>query len=241
MKKAFLNWSSGKDAAFSLFKLQQEKEISVEKLVSTVNSQTNRISMHGIRKGLLEEQAKSLGIPLHIIDLPGEVSMPDYNKIMMREIKKLVSEGFSYSVFGDIHLEDLRQYREEQLSNIGLKAIFPLWKKDTSELINDFIDAGFKAITVSVNARLLDPSFCGRIIDHAFLADLPNNVDPCGENGEFHTFVFDGPNFNFPVEFKKGKLVQKSFLPKEKEKDNCFAEKKKSWDTNFWYLDLIRK
>ena len=239
MKRAFLNWSSGKDAAFALYLLQRQKEYSVEKLVTTVNSENNRISTHGLRKELLLQQAKSTMLPLHIISLPGNVSMPVYNEIMQKETQKLVEEGFTHSVFGDIFLEDLREYREQQLQKVGLQAVFPLWKKDTSALMKDFLKAGFKAITVSVNSEVLDVSFCGRIIDSQFLADLPADVDPAGENGEFHSFVFDGPNFKFPVGFRRGEVVEKLYEPSAKKKDDCFSDEKKSWNNRFWYCDLL--
>lgn len=239
MKKAFLNWSSGKDSAYALYLLQQQKEYSVEKLVTSVNSETNRVSMHGLRKELLLQQAESIGLPLHIISLPGNVSMSVYNEVMQKETDLLKSEGFTHSVFGDIFLEDLRKYREQQLQKAGLQAVFPLWKKNTSELMNEFLKAGFKAITVSVNSKVLDSSFCGRIIDNEFLADLPSGVDPAGENGEFHSFVFDGPNFKFPVAFRKGEVVEKTYEPSKKMDDNCFSDKQENWDTRFWYCDLL--
>lgn len=239
MKKAFINWSSGKDAAFALYKLQQENNISVEKLVTTINSELDRISMHGLRKELLMEQARSLNIPIHIIPLSGTVSMKTYDDIMRSETSDLISEGFEISVFGDIFLEDLRRYREQQFKGISLEAVFPLWKTDTRALMDEFLSAGFKAITVCVNARLLDKSFCGRIVDEDFLNDLPEGVDPCGENGEFHTFVFDGPIFNNPVKFRKGEYVQRSYTPNKEEDDDCFSDKKESWDTEFWYCDLL--
>ena len=239
MKKAFLNWSSGKDAAFALYLLQQQKDFSVEKLVTSVNSETNRISMHGLRKELLLQQAESVGLPLNILSLPGNVSMSEYNEVMQKETDKLRSEGFTHSVFGDIFLEDLREYREQQLQKAGLQAVFPLWKKKTSELMNEFLDAGFKAITVSVNAKVLDKSFCGRIIDEAFLSELPENVDPAGENGEFHTFVFDGPNFSFPIGFRRDEIVEKLYESTGNKKDDCFTDDQKSWDTRFFYCDLL--
>ena len=239
MKKAFLNWSSGKDAAYALYLLQRQKEYSVEKLVTTVNSETNRISMHGLRKELLLQQADSIGIPLHIISLPGNVSMSVYNELMQKETQKLVEDGFTHSIFGDIFLEDLREYREQQLQKICLKAVFPLWKKNASEMMTVFLKAGFKAITVSVNSKVLDASFCGRIIDENFLADLPSEVDPAGENGEFHSFVFDGPIFQYPISFRKGELVEKFYQPLKKKKDDCFSEEQESWDTRFWYCDLL--
>ncbi|WP_424494059.1 diphthine--ammonia ligase [Salinimicrobium sp. GXAS 041] len=240
MTQSFLNWSSGKDAAFALFQVQQEKKLSVEKLVTTVNSDLDRISMHGLRKELLYQQAKSIGISLHIIPLSGNVSMSRYNEVMKRETEKLVQEGFKNSIFGDIFLEDLREYRKNQLKNTGLKPVFPLWKLDTTKLMQDFLTAGFKAITVCVNAKVLDKSFCGRVVDEAFLSNLPAGVDPCGENGEFHTFVFDGPIFKEPVKFQKGDLVERSYKPVSKDSDNnCFSNKQEAWDNKFWYCDLL--
>ena len=239
MKKAYLNWSSGKDAAFALYTLQDAGDIKIEKLVTTINSAVDRVSMHGVRKELLLLQAKSIGIPIYIIALEGNVSMETYNSTMRIAVSKLLKEGFTHSVFGDIFLEDLKENREKQLEEVGLKAVFPLWKKDTHQLINDFLASGFKAITVCVNSKVLDRSFCGRILDQNFLADLPQGVDPCGDNGEFHTFVFDGPIFKNPIKFEIGEIVQKSYKAHEDEEDNCFSSDEKSWDTSFWYCDLI--
>lgn len=239
MKKAFLNWSSGKDAAYALYLLQQENEYTVDSLVTTVNSRIDRVSMHGLRTRLLEQQAESIGIPLHKISLDGNVSMTEYNKIMEKETGKLKAEGFSHSVFGDIFLEDLREYREQQLQKAGLETVFPLWKKDTLKLMENFIAAGFKAITVSVNAKLLDKSFCGRELDARFLEDLPEEVDPAGENGEFHSFVFDGPIFSRPITFQKGEIVERIFEPAQDKDDNCFKEEPANWHTRFYYCDLL--
>lgn len=238
-KKAYLNWSSGKDAALALYKVRNEKEYSVEKLLTTVNSEAERITMHGVRKQLLELQAAQIGLPLEIISLEGNVSLDTYNKVMLRQTKKLKSEGFYFSIFGDIFLEDLRKYREVHLEKIAITALFPLWKKDTSNLMQEFINAGFKAIVVCVNSKLLDKSFCGKEIDHNFLSSIPAGVDPCGENGEFHTFVYDGPIFNNPVKFQVGEVVEKFYQPSEDKDENCFSQEEKSWDTRFWYCDLL--
>lgn len=238
MKKAYLNWSSGKDAAFALYLLQQQNEYSVQKLVTTINSEVDRVSMHGLRKDLLLQQGESIVIPIQLISLPGKVPMSDYNRIMEQETFELKAAGFTHSVFGDIFLEDLKQYREQQLQKVEIEAVFPMWKMDTSKLMQDFLSAGFKAITVSVNAAVLDQSFCGRIIDSDFIADLPSGVDPCGENGEFHTFVFDGPIFSKPVSFQKGEIVERSFAPAKKKEDDCFTDDQESWDTRFFYCDL---
>ena len=239
MGKAYLNWSSGKDAAFALYLLKQKGEIEVSKLVTTLNTDVDRISMHGVRRDLLEQQAKSIGLPLHQISLAGNVSMTTYNRIMQEQVEHLIAEGYTHSIFGDIFLEDLKAYREEQLKKVGITAVFPLWKRDTGQLIEEFMDAGFKAITVCVNAKVLDESFCGRIIDREFIKSLPEGVDPCGENGEFHTFVFDGPIFKDPIQFEIGEKVQRSYQASEKKEDNCFSDKEKTWDTSFWFCDLI--
>ena len=239
MKKTYLNWSSGKDAALALYKLQQDNEYSVEKIVTTVNTDFDRISMHGIRTDLLIRQAENINLPLHQIKLHGEVSMEEYNKVMEMETNKLLNEGFIHSVFGDIFLEDLKRYREKQLEEIGLQAVFPLWKQNTEKLLEEFISKRFKAIVVCVNTDKLDRSFCGRMLDQDFLNDLPEDVDPCGENGEFHTFVFDGPIFKKPIDFKIGELVEKSYKPAKESEDNCFSDDQKSWDTSFMYCDLL--
>ena len=237
MKKAFLNWSSGKDAAMALYLLQQQEEYSVEKLVTTIDSQTSHVSMHGLRKELLVNQAESLRIPLQLISFSGNVPLADYNAKMEREMKALRAEGFEASVFGDIFLEDLKEYREQQLQKVDLEPVFPLWKKNPSELMAFFIDSGFKAITISVNANLLDRSFCGRIIDREFLRALPEGIDPCGENGEFHTFVFDGPVFSHPITFQKGEISEVIFSFEEKEDVEKASEEK--WSTRFWNCDLL--
>ncbi len=238
MKKAYLNWSSGKDAAFALYNIQKEKHFEISKLVTTVNSEVDRVSMHGTRENLLIQQAESLQIPLQIIPLHGDLSMTSYNEVMKKHTSQLLNEGYTHSVFGDIFLQDLRDYREKQLQEIGMEAVFPLWKADTHQLIRDFLERGFKAITVSVNAKVLDKTFCGRILDMDFLKELPAHVDPCGENGEFHTFVFDGPNFRKPINFEIGEVVEKSYFPTE-DKDDCFCNEKTTWDTSFYYCDLL--
>lgn len=239
MKKAYINWSSGKDAAFTLYKVRKEGNFSVESLVTTINLETERISMHGVRRELLESQAEQVGLPLKLISLAGNVSMTSYNEIMLKQTRELKLQGYTHSIYGDIFLEDLKKYREDQLDEVGLTAVFPIWKTDTRQLIKDFINAGFKAKVVCVNSRLLNKSFCGREIDEGFLSSLPEGVDPCGENGEFHTFVYDGPVFKNPIRFEIGQVVQRSFQSSANKNDNCFSDQEKSWDTNFWYCDLL--
>ncbi len=240
MQKTYLNWSSGKDAALALYLLQNDKKFKVEKLVTTINSEVDRVSMHGLKRELLVKQAESIGIHLQLIELNGTVSMEQYNSIMTDAVTQLKNEGFTHSVFGDIFLEDLKEYREAQLNKIGINPVFPLWKRNTKELILEFIAQGFKAITVCVNARVLDKSFCGREIDLEFIESLPINVDPCGENGEFHTFVYDGPNFKERVKYEVGEIIERIYTPSKTEND-CFKDKPQSWDTAFWYCDLLTK
>ncbi len=240
MHKTYFNWSSGKDSALALYKTFQQKEYQVSKLITTVNQDYQRVSMHGLREELLDMQAESIGIPLEKIKLPARVSMSLYNQTMENSVRRLKEDKYSHCVFGDIFLEDLRNYREEQLNNVGIQAVFPLWKKDTKALFNEFLELGFKAITVCVNAKYLDESFCGRVLDKEFIRDLPDTVDPCGEYGEFHTFVFDGPIFNKPIDFEVGEKVLRSYEPSDD--DDCFDDTKdKNWDTSFWYCDLVPK
>lgn len=229
MKKAYFNWSTGKDSALALYTALEEKEFSIEKLITTVNKQFGRVSMHGVPEKLLEQQADSLKLPLEKIYFPEDVSMKLYDEIMRENLGKLVSDGFEYAVFGDIFLEDLKKYREQKLAELHLRGIFPLWKRDSKELMQQFISLGFKAITVSVNAKLLDESFVGRELNEDFLKDLPSTVDVCGENGEFHTFVYDGPIFTKPINFKIGDKVLKTYKTEDAD----------TWDSSFWYCDLI--
>ena len=240
MKKAYFNWSTGKDSALALCKVLQEKEYSVTQLVTSVNKDYERVSMHGLREELLDAQIDTLQIPLQKIYFPAEVSMSDYDETMRKVTNSLVHEGFQYGIFGDIFLEDLRNYREKKLKEVSITGVFPLWKKDTKALLQEFLSLGFKANTVGVNAKLLDESFVGRILDENFINELPDNVDPCGENGEFHTFVFDGPIFSSPIEFSVGEKVLKTYTPSKKEEDNCSSDDS-VWDTAFWYCDLIPK
>ncbi len=177
-------------------------------LLTTISEEFNRVSMHGVRKKLLEKQANSIGIPLITISLPKDISNEEYEEVMYREMLDFKCHRVYHVVFGDIFLEDIRDYREKNLSKIGMNAIFPLWKiKDTKELAREFIDLGFKAIITVVDSNFLDKSYVGNMFDTDFIESLPSEVDPCGENGEFHTFVFDGPIFFDPVKFQKGEIV----------------------------------
>ncbi len=232
-----MNWSGGKDSSLALHTILSEQLYDVKALVTTVNAQHRRISMHGVRESLLEQQAEAIGIPLHKIIVPDSPSMSDYEAAMANGLKPLLDQGVSHSIFGDIFLEDLRQYRENKLKEFSLTGIFPLWKKDTKALVENFIDLGFKTIVVCTQADKLDSSFTGRVIDRDFLKDLPADVDPCGENGEFHTFVFDGPIFRQPVPFTIGERVFRSYpAPSSDSDDTCGSGKGVS---GFHYIDLI--
>lgn len=240
--KALLNWSGGKDSALTLYKLQQSQDFEIARLLTSISQKYQRISMHGVRVGLLELQAKSIGIPLVKMEVPDMPSMEVYENTMRETLSGLKKDGITSSVFGDIFLEDLRTYRENRLSELGILGIFPLWKQPTDSLIHEFLDLGFKTITTCVNEKYLDKSFVGRVIDADFLKDLPANVDPCGENGEFHTFVYDGPIFSNPIEFQKGEIVLRKYeAPKtEDDADQCFSDKKEDPSKyGFWYCDLI--
>ncbi len=209
--KTYFNWSSGKDSALALYHILQNPDFKVLHLLTSVNRFHDRVSMHGLRRELLLRQVASIGMPFSTIELPEEPSMDEYNNAMKAKVTGLRDAGFEAAAFGDIFLEDLRVYREQQLAPFNIRAIFPIWKRDTRELLLEFIKLKFKAITVCVNANLLDSSFAGRILDETFMNDLPPNVDPCGENGEFHTFCFDGPIFNQPVQFKQGEIVYREY------------------------------
>ncbi|MEJ5104838.1 diphthine--ammonia ligase [Chryseobacterium sp. MYb328] len=233
--KALFNWSSGKDSALALYKILQEDQYEIATLLTSINKEFQRISMHGVHVNLLEQQTSLLGIPLIKMELPREPSMEEYQKIMNKTMAEIQAQGITHSIFGDIFLEDLRQYREKQLNTIGMQAVFPLWKQNTSDLIQEFLKSGFKTIVTCVNGTYLDKSFAGRIIDQQFLDDLPENVDPCGENGEFHTFTFDGPVFKSPVQFETGETVKKTY-PKPKSNPEDEDE-----EYIFWFCDLIAK
>lgn len=236
MTRAYFNWSGGKDSALALWKVLQQEKFRVEYLLTSINSFHNRISMHGVRRELLEAQAAVLNIPLTTVELPELPSMSEYETAMMRKVNWFREQGITHSIFGDIFLEDLKNYREEKLATAGIECVFPIWKKDTRELMKEFISAGFKAIVVCINEKFLEKSFCGRIIDENFCNDLPAGVDICGENGEFHSFVYDGPVFNRPVSFKKGEIVFKKYpAPKSNEGDILVSEK----NYGFYFCDLL--
>jgi len=206
-EKVLFSWSGGKDSALALREILVSGEFEIAALLTTVTADYDRISMHGVRRTLLERQADSLGFPLEIVSISKSSSNEEYEANMRRILTKHLAAGISSVAIGDVFLEDVRQYRENNLAKIGMKGIFPLWRRDTRELVHTFIDLGFEAIITCVGSKSLDKRFAGSHIDAQFLSDLPSTVDPCGENGEYHSFVYDGPIFSNKVEHTVGEVV----------------------------------
>ncbi len=237
--KAVFNWSGGKDSTYALYKCLNEKKYDVKFLLTSLNAENNRVSMHGVRLELLKQQAENIGIELVMSSLEKNISMENYEKIMFSLMQNLKNKGIDYSIFGDIFLEDLRIFRETQLEKVKIKAVFPLWKINTYELINKFIDEGFKTIVTAVDNSKLNKDFVGRIIDKQFIVDLPKNVDPCGENGEYHTFVFDGPIFKKPISFIVGEKIYKEYKLGTCTDFKDENGEKSVKNAGFWFCDLI--
>jgi uncharacterized protein (TIGR00290 family) len=206
-EKVLFSWSSGKDSGLALHELKKADCYEVVGLMTTVTEEFDRISMHGVRNGLLGQQAKNMGMLVERVYIPKESSNEKYETAMKQALLRYKSKGVSSVAFGDLFLEGLRHYREERLAEVGMKALFPLWEKDTKVLSCEFIRLGFKAVITCVDSQVLDGRFSGREFDEQFLSELPVHVDPCGENGEFHSFVYDGPIFKDPVRFRKGGVV----------------------------------
>jgi uncharacterized protein (TIGR00290 family) len=206
-KKAILSWSGGKDSALALFELAKTKEYEITALLTTLTRDYDRVSMHGVRRILLEQQAESIGIPLEKVFIPQNGSSREYESRMRKVLEKYLTAGVGAVVFGDIFLEDVRRYREDNLSSIGMRAVFPLWKRDTAKLARQLINSGFKAVITCVDSGALDKMFVGRVFDEELVSELPPRVDPCGENGEFHCFVYDGPIFRQAIPITGGQVV----------------------------------
>jgi uncharacterized protein (TIGR00290 family) len=202
-----LAWSGGKDSALALHEIREGGELNVAALLTTVGEDYDRVSMHGVRRELLESQARALGYPLEIVLIPTTATNETYEARMRVLLEKWARRGVTGVAFGDLFLEDIRAYRERNLDQVGVEAIFPLWGSDTTALARRFIDLGFRAIVTCVDSEALDGAFAGRDYDEQFLRDLPASVDPCGENGEFHTFVYDGPLFPEPLDIFRGEVV----------------------------------
>ncbi|UCH12192.1 MAG: diphthine--ammonia ligase [Candidatus Omnitrophota bacterium] len=219
VEKALFTWSGGKDSAMALYELKKNHDYEILALLTTVTDDYRRVSMHGVRNILLEQQAKSLGLHLDKIYITKNSSDQDYKARMKEKLIYYRNQGILSVVFGDIFLEGPRRYREENLSRIDMKAIFPIWKRDTTKLAQAFIDLRFKAIITCVDSRVLDKTFIGRIFDEQLLSELPSTVDPCGENGEFHSFVYEGPIFKNRISYTVGEVILR--------------------DNRFYYCDLL--
>ncbi len=206
--KTVLSWSSGKDSAWALHVLRSQG-VEVNALLTTVNEAFGRVAMHAVRRELLEAQAEATGVRLKVVDLPWPCSNEVYEERMRIATNALVEEGFDTIAFGDLFLRDIREYREERLEGTSIKPIFPLWEIPTDRLAKEMIAGGLKARVTCVDPRKLTSDFAGREWNEEFLRDLPSSVDPCGENGEFHTFVYDGPMFNTPLNILSGEVVER--------------------------------
>jgi uncharacterized protein (TIGR00290 family) len=213
-----MSWSGGKDSGLALYEIRKARDYQVVALLTTVTRDYDRISMHGVRRVLLERQAASLGLPLHEVFIPKDATNQEYEAGMAEAFAAYRGRGIDSVVFGDLFLEDVRAYRDQFLARHGMRGVYPVWLRDTTEFIREFIGLGFKAVVTCVDGKVLDPSFAGMMIDEDFLSALPASVDPCGENGEFHTFVFDGPAFKEAVRFSVGEKVERD---------------------SFWFCDLL--
>lgn len=213
-----MSWSGGKDSCVALHELRQTPGYSVAALLTTVTRDHDRVQMHGVRRVLLERQAASIGLPLHEVFITKDATNEEYEKQMEEAFSIYRERGVGRVVFGDLFLEEIRAYRDQFLARHDMRALYPVWGRDTTDFIRKFIGMGFKAVVTCVDGKVLDSSFAGRLVDEDFLAALPPHVDPCGENGEFHTFVFDGPIFNEPVRLSVGEKIERG---------------------SFWFCDLL--
>lgn len=207
--RALLSWSGGKDSSLALHEILKSDDYEVVSLLTTFTKEFDRVSMHGVRRQLLQEQAKRLRLPVIEVWIGTGAGSAEYEEQMSGALSQSYSDGVRYVVFGDLFLEDVRRYREEKLSRARMSCVFPLWHWDTKKLAARFVEEGFKAVVCAVDPKALDPSFCGREYDNEFLDDLPASVDRCGENGEFHTFVYAGPIFDGEVGVRKGEVVRR--------------------------------
>ena len=207
MEKVLLCWSGGKDSAMALYEMKKSREYDIVALLTTITEGYDRVSLHGVRRALVEQQAQSLGLPLEVVFIPQNCSNQQYESKMRDTLTRFKRDGVSLVAFGDVFLEEVRRYSENNLSQLNMKGLFPLWGRDSAELVKSFLAAGFQAVTTCIDSRVLAPGFVGRILGSDFFSDLPANVDPAGENGEFHSFVFDGPIFRERIRYDLGSQV----------------------------------
>lgn len=218
-KPLVLSWSGGKDSTLALNEILNNIDYKVHSLITTVTEGYDRISIHGVRNELLDKQVESIGIPLQKVIIPKDSTNEQYESALKKVLLKFKNKGINEIVFGDIFLEDVKKYRDDLLATLDMKGIYPIWKKDSKVLARKFIELGFKAVTTCIDSQQIDKKFVGREYDSKYLNDLPNSADPCGENGEFHTFVYDGPLFDKKIDFTKGEIVFR--------------------DSRFYYCDLL--
>jgi uncharacterized protein (TIGR00290 family) len=207
--KAWMSWSSGKDSALALHTVRQSGAVDVVGLVTTVNTTADRVAMHAVRRSLLERQAEALGLPLHVVELPWPCANDVYERRMAAAVAVAREAGVTAMVFGDLFLEDVRRYREQSLAGTGLTPLFPLWRRPTTAVARELLDAGVRAVITCVDPAQAPPAIAGRWFTEELLADLPAEVDPCGENGEFHTFVVDGPGFAASLDVTVGETSER--------------------------------
>lgn len=207
--RTWVSWSSGKDSTFALHTLREQAATEVVGLLTTVNEAADRVAMHAVRRHLLEVQAERVGLPLHTVDLPSPCPNEVYETRMAAAMATATGAGVEQVAFGDLHLADVRAYREQMLTGSGVTGVFPLWQRPTAELAAEMLAAGLRAVLTCVDPAQLPAAFAGRQYDAQLLADLPAGVDPCGENGEFHTFVWDGPGFSAPIPIEVGEVVER--------------------------------
>jgi uncharacterized protein (TIGR00290 family) len=224
-KRIVVSFSGGKDSVLALHRLQESGDWEVDSLLTTLTEGYNRTTMHGVRNNLLELQAKSLGIPLRKVWIPRDCPNEVYQQRMKQAVNGIVSDGIQYIMFGDIFLQDIKSYREKMLQGTGLTPIFPIWGEDSKQVMKEFLEKDFKTVICCIDISVIDKSFAGRIMDQRFINDYPDGQDICGENGEFHTYVFDGPNFSFPIKFKFGetRLAKDMYTNKDR----------------FYYVDIL--
>jgi uncharacterized protein (TIGR00290 family) len=232
-QKIALSWSGGKDACLALHYLMNSNEYIIDHLHTVIGDETDRVGMHGIKKELIEAQANSLSIPLKISHLPSDKSNKSYDQVMSEYAEDCKTEGIETIAFGDIFLEDLRKYREEKMAEAGMKCIFPLWQKSTDDVIHEFLDLGYQTKICAGDASKLQKEMIGETITQALIKNLPKEVDPCGENGEFHTFVYDGPLFQKPIEMKVNE-VQSHFYEYQIEEDGNVKQIK----SEFYFAEM---
>jgi uncharacterized protein (TIGR00290 family) len=212
MEKVLFCWSGGKDSAMALYELQKSRKYEIISLLTTITEGYDRVSLHGVRRALVRKQAQSLSLPLEEVFIPQDCPNQEYESRMRATLARFREAGVSLAAFGDVFLEEVRKYREDNLSRLDMKGLFPIWGRDTTELVPSFIALGFQAITTCVDAKVLDDDFVGRILNREFLASLHATVDPAGENGEFHSFVFDGPIFQEKIDYELGDKVCRDSL-----------------------------